>query len=131
MTDTVRSYIRRSNYLVIEADYDSLMLSHGPYPVRLQDRIRGDEGHLSNEECAQVLADNYHENLRNIWLCHMSGVNNKPGQAKKTVMHLFQSRYIMTCKDFLLEELQRNKPTGPWTLGGAPEPRQLNLFEDE
>lgn len=116
VTEQAAGYIRRSNYLVIEADYDSLMLAHGPYPKRLQDRIRSGTGHLSNEDCAQALLDNYHEGLRHVWLCHRSEANNSKGNATKTIQFKLGQYGIIVGKDFELDELNRGVPTGPWTL---------------
>ncbi len=127
-TETVRQYIGRANYLVLEANYDAEMLRTGPYPQYLKDRIQSGTGHLCNEQTAQLLCDCFHERLKNVWLCHLSEENNHPELARKTVeMHL-RSYGIVAGKDFQLEVLRRQVPTGPWTLGEERvEPRQLEL----
>ncbi len=62
--------------VVIESNYDPMMLSHSSYPEQLRERIRNGSGHLSNEECAEAVARFAHEGLRNVFLCHRSEQNN-------------------------------------------------------
>ena len=133
VTEQVNQYISKSNYLVIEADYDTEMLQKGPYPPYLQKRIMSDSGHMSNDQCAQALAENFHEQLRNVWLCHLSEENNHPELARKTVEMKLRQYGIIAGKDFQLDVLRRGLPTGPWTLGEAmmEVPTLLNLFEHE
>ena len=116
VTDCIKDYILRSNYLVLEANYDEEMLRNGKYPKMLQDRIMSGTGHLSNHQAAQVLAECLHPELKYVWLCHLSEENNHPELARKTVeMHL-RSFGIIAGKDFQLEVLRRLIPTGPWQL---------------
>lgn len=116
VTDVVKEYIQKSNYLVLEANYDEEMLRNGKYPKMLQDRIMSGTGHLSNHQAAQALAECLHPDLKYVWLCHLSEENNHPELARKTVeMHL-RSFGIIAGKDFQLEVLRRLIPTGPWQL---------------
>lgn len=116
VTDCIKNYILRSNYLVLEANYDEEMLRNGKYPKMLQDRIMSGTGHLSNHQAAQVLAECLHPELKYVWLCHLSEENNHPELARKTIeMHL-RSFGIIAGKDFQLEVLRRLIPTGPWQL---------------
>ena len=63
---------------MIESNYDMDMLLGGDYPQVLKDRISHGIGHLSNDACAQALPKFLHPGLRNIFLCHLSGNNNRP-----------------------------------------------------
>lgn len=67
--------------VVIESNYDPVMLASGSYPKELQDRIRNGFGHLSNEECAEAVRAFAHDGLRNVFLCHLSEHNNTPALA--------------------------------------------------
>lgn len=78
-------YMRRANYLMIEANYDSAMLAAGSYPEYLKARIRSDNGHLDNEDTARFLKQAYTPALRNIFLCHLSKDNNTPEIALRVV----------------------------------------------
>lgn len=116
VTENVNHYISQANHLVIEANYDPEMLRCGRYPAMLKDRITSGTGHLSNLQTASALSDNFHENLRNVWLCHLSEENNHPELAKKTIETHLRSFGIIAGKDFKLEVLRRKVPTGPFTL---------------
>ena len=49
ITPEAREGVRGANTLIGEFNYDPEMLRTGPYPIHLQERIRGTRGHLSNE----------------------------------------------------------------------------------
>ncbi len=118
VTDTIREYIGRTNYLVLEANYDAEMLQNGPYPQYLKERIASGTGHLCNSQTAQVLVDCFHEQLQHVWLCHLSAENNHPELARKTVEFKLRQYGIIAGKDFQLDVLRREVPTGPWQLDG-------------
>lgn len=115
-TDNVKKYIDMSNHLVIEANYDVEMLKTGKYPQILKERIASGNGHMSNTQTAQVLAEHLHPNLHNVWLCHLSEENNHPELARKTIECHLRSFGIIAGKDFMLEVLRRKIPTGPFEL---------------
>lgn len=115
-TETVEQYIQKSNYLVIEANYDEEMLKNGKYPETLKRRITCGTGHISNNQTAQTLAKNFHERLRNVWLCHLSEENNHPELARKTIEYHLRSFGIIAGKDFQLDVLRRLIPTGPFII---------------
>ncbi|MDR1983900.1 MAG: MBL fold metallo-hydrolase [Prevotellaceae bacterium] len=83
--ENAKEHICKANYLVIEANYDEEMLDAGKYPLSLQQRIKGNSGHLSNMQTAEFLSENINEKLSHIWLCHLSKENNLPDLAYKTV----------------------------------------------
>lgn len=116
ITDNVNQYISCANHLVIEANYDPEMLRVGRYPEILKSRIKSGNGHLSNIQTANALSANFHEKLRNVWLCHLSEENNHPELAKKTIETHLRSFGIIAGKDFNLEVLRRKMPTGPFEL---------------
>jgi phosphoribosyl 1,2-cyclic phosphodiesterase len=67
----------------IESNYDPRMLAEGPYPYHLQQRIRGDGGHLANHEAAELLRL-CHGRLKWACLAHLSEQNNTPALAMQT-----------------------------------------------
>ena len=116
VTDEMCTYISRADYLVIEANHDVEMLAQGPYPQHLKNRILSAAGHLSNHACAVAIAENMKESLKHVWLCHLSEENNHPELARKTVETITRQYGIVVGKDFELEVLKRNTPTGIYTL---------------
>ncbi len=109
------THIRLANYLVIEANYDEDMLDEGYYPMHLKDRIRGKYGHLDNVETARFLANNYHEGLESIYLCHLSRDNNSPEKAFQVVQNELLKEGIELGENLRLEVLDRTKPTELFT----------------
>lgn len=112
ITPTAANYIRKANYLILEANYDEEMLRMGTYPQYLKERIASRTGHLSNIATAEFLADNMTDHLRYIWLCHLSKDNNHPELAYKTVELKLKERGIQVGKDVQLCALKRTIPSG-------------------
>ncbi|WP_321437093.1 MBL fold metallo-hydrolase [uncultured Bacteroides sp.] len=111
ITETAAYYICKANYLILEANYDLEMLRMGPYPKYLKERISGPNGHMSNTDTADFLAENISENLKYIWLCHLSKDNNHPELAYKTVEWKLKSKGIIVGKDVQLVALKRSSPS--------------------
>ncbi|MGL4293864.1 MAG: MBL fold metallo-hydrolase [Bacteroidales bacterium] len=111
ITPTVREYMSKANYLIIEANYDIEMLNHGSYPYHLKQRILSLNGHLSNKESAEFIADIYHSDMRYIFLCHLSRDNNHPELAFKTIEYRLLQEDIRIGRDVELVPLKRNHPS--------------------
>lgn len=85
-SETVRTAIADADLTVLEANYDRQMLDDGAYPWFLKSRIKGRGGHLSNEDCAELLVRAFADNRpRDVWLAHLSANNNTPEKAVGTV----------------------------------------------
>jgi phosphoribosyl 1,2-cyclic phosphodiesterase len=109
-------YIRQANYLVLEANYDVHMLETGRYPRYLKNRISSKTGHLSNDEAAQFLAENYAPHLSHIYLCHLSQENNMPELAYHIVKRELTAKGITVGKDVQLHALPRTKASDVFIL---------------
>lgn len=84
LTPDVRTYVSKAEHLVVESNHDVEMLMKGSYPYYLKVRVRGEGGHLSNAECAELLQFAYHPEIKHIFLCHLSADNNTPDLAYRT-----------------------------------------------
>ena len=71
--------------LLLEANHDVRMLEMGPYPYPLKQRILGNRGHLSNENCGRLLSEILHDDFKAVVLGHLSKENNYPQLAYETV----------------------------------------------
>ncbi len=71
------------NALIIEFNHNLEMLKNGPYPLPLQQRVRSNVGHLSNEDAAAFLADLIGSQLHIVILAHLSETNNTPLLARE------------------------------------------------
>lgn len=112
ITDEITRYVKTANHLIFEANYDEYMLRTGRYPDILKQRIISGNGHLSNRIAGEFLADIFHSELEEIWLCHLSNDNNHPELAFKTVEEKLTEKGIVVGKDVILKTLLRGKPSG-------------------
>jgi len=93
----------------IESNYDPHLLETGPYPLSLQRRIRGNGGHISNIEAAQLLARHAGGRLKWACLAHLSEQNNEPQLALETHRSILAGR-------FALHAASRFESTGPFEV---------------
>ena len=90
--------------MLIEANHDVRMLELGTYPYELKRRILGDYGHLSNENSGKLICSILHDNLKHIFLGHLSGENNYPDIALETVKcEIDIAKHKYKSKDFNIE----------------------------
>lgn len=71
--------------LLLEANHDVNMLQVGSYPYYLKQRILGKQGHLSNETAGRLLCRLLHDQMKAVFLGHLSKENNYEALAYETV----------------------------------------------
>lgn len=76
--------LRNNDLYVFESNHDIKMLMDGPYPYYLQQRVRGDKGHLSNEQASRYLCEFIGNNTKKIVFAHISEHNNTPQKVIET-----------------------------------------------
>lgn len=81
VTPQAREGVRGAHTLIGEFNYDPEMLRRGPYPLQLQNRIRGERGHLSNQAGGELAAWAAEQGTERVILAHLSQENNRPGLA--------------------------------------------------
>lgn len=116
INEPMKYYISKSINLVVEANYDERLLEQGPYPYYLKQRIRSENGHMSNEVLAQYLAAHANPDLQNLWLCHLSEENNRPDIARQTIVHAFSESGWPEQSLNRIVPLNRKIPSGPYSL---------------
>jgi phosphoribosyl 1,2-cyclic phosphodiesterase len=80
-TRLVEDHLKQCQALIMEFNYDLAMLEEGPYPLDLKRRIKGADGHLSNQQAGDLLRVVSHEGLKFVILAHLSETNNHPIKA--------------------------------------------------
>ncbi len=83
--DALTEQLKELDMVLIEANHDIRMLQTGSYPFHLKQRIWGNLGHLSNENCGRLLSRIGGKRLKHIILGHLSGENNYPELAYQAV----------------------------------------------
>lgn len=109
LPDTVLQTIKGCQTVHIESNHDPEMLRNGPYPYWLIQRIRGEGGHLSNQECAAVLPTLVEAGANRIVLAHLSEHNNTPALAQECATAALTAAGMSVGRDCLLSVA---KPTG-------------------
>jgi phosphoribosyl 1,2-cyclic phosphodiesterase len=121
--DRIRPHLEAADLLVLEANHDEQMLWSGPYPSYLKRRVGGRNGHLSNLAAARCVLRLARRPPREVWLAHLSLVNNRVSRAIETVNGVLKAAglgYIPVLA------AGRNRPSLRWQ--SKPAPRQLSLF---
>jgi phosphoribosyl 1,2-cyclic phosphodiesterase len=93
-TALVRQHLSACNLLVLESNHDPDMLARSSYPWELKRRIRGKQGHLSNDEAGQLLERILHDGLEEVALAHLSERNNHPDLALRSAQRVLESRRL-------------------------------------
>ena len=83
-----RLFKKLSNHTIyiFESNHDIELLMHGRYPSWLKRRVRGDEGHLSNNQAAFYLSKLIGPDTKKVILAHLSKENNSEELALATVL---------------------------------------------
>jgi len=71
--------------LILECNHDPELLACGPYPVRLQQRVGGRYGHLSNQQAADLLSQIATTRLQHLVAAHLSEKNNRADLARQAL----------------------------------------------
>jgi phosphoribosyl 1,2-cyclic phosphodiesterase len=79
--------LKNSDILILESNHDEDLLWEGPYPWYLKQRIRGNRGHLSNNQCNELIEEVWHDGIKHLFLAHLSEVNNLPELAKNSAVN--------------------------------------------
>ncbi|WP_448383873.1 MBL fold metallo-hydrolase [Desulfosoma sp.] len=104
-TQLVRTRLRHCHGLIVEANHDVERLLNGPYTWPLKQRIRGRHGHLSNDECCDLLQDVHHQDLQVVVMAHLSEINNHPQLVRDTLGHRLERdrwahvRFLIAAQD--------------------------------
>jgi phosphoribosyl 1,2-cyclic phosphodiesterase len=114
-TQALRYHFRALDAVVLEANYDEVMLRTSGYPVSVQHRIAGSSGHLSNRATGQLLTDLLHPGLATVVLAHLSQQCNSPSVARDTVEPLLRKQGF---RGQLAVALQ-DEPLPPLRIGAA------------
>lgn len=83
--------LARCHGLILEFNHNLEMLKNGPYPLALQQRVRSSQGHLANEDAAELLQHLQHRELKYAVLAHLSEANNTPQLALDAARQIIEN----------------------------------------
>lgn len=81
ITQDIIDNVTGSDLILLESNHDKKMLNDGPYPYYLKQRILSNQGHLSNEACAEVACHFVNTGTTRLILGHLSRDNNTASAA--------------------------------------------------
>ena len=109
-SDYIIENMKDLDAVLLEANHDIRMLQAGPYPYYLKQRILGTHGHLSNENAGRLLCRVLHDNLKHIFLGHLSKENNYDALAYETVcMEVTMGENPYKASDFQIRVAERSE----------------------
>jgi phosphoribosyl 1,2-cyclic phosphodiesterase len=79
----VITYFKQCHAAFLESNYDDTMLDQGRYPYFLKNRIRGNNGHLSNKQALELFIIHKPTFMSHLLLSHLSKNNNCPKLVEK------------------------------------------------
>lgn len=92
VTSLVSNQLQNCDYLYIEANHQPSMVHASSRPMIYKQRVLGRQGHLSNEDCAHLLASVLHPGLKHVHLAHLSSECNVPHLALEIVQKKIEEK---------------------------------------
>ncbi len=93
--------------VMIEANYDDVLLEKGEYPIYLKRRISSVHGHLSNAQSAKACLNLLSHGTKNFILAHLSAQNNSPEIAYREVRNFLKENGADLFSDYTLQVAKR------------------------
>lgn len=103
--------LKGADAYLMESNHDIELLRAGSYPWKTKQRILGDKGHLSNEDCALALAQLISDNTKKVYLGHLSAENNMKPIARQVNEQMLKRKQIVSQPSVLLEDTDPHVPT--------------------
>jgi phosphoribosyl 1,2-cyclic phosphodiesterase len=110
VTSLVEAGMAGCETVLIEANYDPVLLRMGSYPPYLKQRIASHRGHLSNSDSGQLAQRLLKQGSTRFVLGHLSRENNNPALAHRTVYDALTDSGAQEGVDFTLEVAPYDRP---------------------
>ena len=94
LSDEALALIKDCDYYYFESNHDLKMLMDSARPAVLKKRIHSKHGHLSNEACAEALAQFAETGTECFFLAHLSQENNRPSLALESARKATAGRNV-------------------------------------
>jgi len=105
--NNVKSHFAQCDALFLESNYDAQMLWNGRYPYFLKKRVASNVGHMSNDQAFDLLENHASENLRLVFLSHLSRDNNTPEKAVERMDPLTTKFEVKIASRYAASEVYR------------------------
>lgn len=88
VSSLVQHQLQMCDYLYIEANHQPSMVHACSRPMVYKQRVLSRSGHLSNEDCGQLLSQIAHPQLKHVHLAHLSSECNTPEVALNVIKNI-------------------------------------------
>lgn len=122
ITERADYYLKQATTMMIESNYDDLMLTNGTYREHLKARIRSTIGHMDNADTARYVTQTFRPTLTHVLLCHLSLDNNTPETAMATMLNSLRTIGINPAPS------SANIPAGTVYVAALPRYRSSELY---
>lgn len=102
ISQEVQDGLEGCNMVLLESNFDHGMLECSSYPYYLKRRIKGENGHLANEDCATAICSLVEKGTTRFVLGHLSEENNLPSLAYETTRCVLKQKQMIEGEDYLL-----------------------------
>jgi phosphoribosyl 1,2-cyclic phosphodiesterase len=99
ITSHVTEQYRHCDALMLECNHCPHLLSIGPYPYSLKQRVGGSWGHLSNQQAANLLQYIEVEQLQHLVISHISEKNNTQVLAREAITSVYGDKNSLILAD--------------------------------
>ena len=96
VTTYVIEHLKACDYLYIEANHEPSMVHACSRPSHYKQRVLGKQGHLSNEQCCQLIGQVGHTGLKHIHLAHISSECNSTELALEKAQNTLSGLQLQT-----------------------------------
>lgn len=103
--------LKQMNVLILESNHDVEMLLNSNRDYRLKQRILSNKGHLSNEECSNIVKEIINDNTKCIVLAHLSEECNTKEIALDNINKVIST---VTNKPIIYVALQNSSTEVKW-----------------
>lgn len=87
-TKLVAMHLKGCHYLYLEANHDEEMVHACSRPLLYKQRVLSRQGHLSNTAAGELLVEIYNDQLKHVYLAHLSSECNTENEALSTVQNI-------------------------------------------
>ena len=91
VTSLIKEHLKQCDYLYVESNHQPSMVHACSRPLSYKQRVLSRHGHLSNEDCVELLQEVMHKNLKHVYLAHLSAECNSPETALNTMKKYIQN----------------------------------------
>lgn len=112
-THLIKQRLKGCHALLLETNHDHELLQEADRPWSLKQRIAGRQGHLSNQQAADLLVEVAGPELQCVYLAHLSAECNHPHLALSTLKRALQHAGR---GDIDLQMTFPNAPSACWSL---------------